>query len=123
MRKRRLISLGIAACLVVVGFALLTLLAKCPVTRENGEKIETGMTKQQVEALLGGPAGDYSGGWYVAEWPDGLNGGWLPREEWVGNRVAIAVWFADNQVFATKFGKVRPSGQGFWGWLHRLLRR
>ena len=123
MRKRRLLWLGVAACLILAGFALLFLLSKCLVTRENCEKIERGMTKQHVEALLGGPAGDYSSGLYYAEFVNN-NGGFFEKEEWVGNQAAVRVWFdVKGEVFEKELAEVRPTSVGFWGWVHRRLRR
>jgi len=49
--------MGIAACLVVLAFGLtLRLLGlTTPVTRANVERIHEGMSRAEVEAILGGP--------------------------------------------------------------------
>ena len=54
---RRAACVSIAVCVVVMAFALtLRLLGlTTPVTRANVERIREGMTRAEVEAILGGP--------------------------------------------------------------------
>ena len=114
----------IAAFLIFAGsVGLYFVLPGCPVTRQNAAKIQPGMAKQQVEALLGGPPADYSSGLYEPVLED-LNGGWLDRREWVGKDTAVLVWFDDQHKVAFKRPReVQPVNQGFWAWLRRLLMR
>jgi hypothetical protein len=55
--NRRLLLLGLAAVLVLLGVGVLALWPRRPaITRANAEKIQMGMTLAEVEELLGGPA-------------------------------------------------------------------
>jgi hypothetical protein len=57
---RKPVLAGVAFFLVLVGI-LVTLLLPRPsrVTRENSERIKEGMSRAEVEEILGGPPGDY----------------------------------------------------------------
>jgi hypothetical protein len=58
MRNRRLLwCLGAGAFLLLAGFAIFLVVHVLPdrIIPENCERIEVGMTEEQVEALLGGP--------------------------------------------------------------------
>lgn len=58
MRKTLLASLAVT--LLLVGFLLSLLLPRhCPVNWVACKRIEVGMTQAEVEAILGGPPGDY----------------------------------------------------------------
>jgi hypothetical protein len=59
MRKRWLAALAIALLLVGVIFPLL-FPRPSKVTRAAYERIEKGMSREEVEAILGGPPGDYT---------------------------------------------------------------
>src|SRR5262245_5710010 len=84
MRKRLAVYATIAFAVVIPGFWLTHwLLSPFPgVTRENCARLRPGMTVQQVEAILGGPAGDRL--WWVDEQGklDGGDGHWyLSRQK------------------------------------------
>jgi hypothetical protein len=59
MRRRLLVLAGLA--MIVAGGALVLWPRQDPLTRENYEAIRDGMTRAEIEAILG-PAGDYSTG-------------------------------------------------------------
>src|SRR4051794_41142319 len=61
MRRRVLLVLGSLVCLGLLGFVLSALLFRPPssITHENCRRIEPGMRQPDVEAILGGPPGDY----------------------------------------------------------------
>ncbi|HMF16621.1 MAG TPA: hypothetical protein VKE98_05405 [Gemmataceae bacterium] len=60
-RKRLLLMFGCLAAVLFVGYvALLLTRPRHRITQENVEAIEIGMLEKEVEAILGGPAGDYS---------------------------------------------------------------
>lgn len=66
MRQRRrllLLVLGFA-CFAVLGAWLVACLTSQGdrISRESYNEIKAGMTEQEVEGLLGGPAGDYTNG-------------------------------------------------------------
>jgi hypothetical protein len=66
-RKRLLLAVGGIAALVGVTLGVLALLPARPgVTRENFDRIEIGMTRAEVEAILGPPT-DFFTGWPFPE--------------------------------------------------------
>jgi hypothetical protein len=65
LRRRRLLLVGLAAVAVVgvaIAFVLLVPHPHAGITLENNERIRPGMTLEEVEAILGGPPGDYTDG-------------------------------------------------------------
>jgi hypothetical protein len=62
MTQRRRQLFGLSAALVAVALAVWLLGPRTAITAENAEKIQVGMTRAEVEALLGGPARDEAGG-------------------------------------------------------------
>jgi hypothetical protein len=103
MRRRRLLlGAGVLALLGLVAVsALIRLQPFWPeVSRANYDRIQTGMTLDQVEFLLGGPPGDY-GAWgrsghyvapRVAQLDDkGQITGWAYR--WAGRPQVLTVYF------------------------------
>jgi hypothetical protein len=72
------------------------------VTYENYQKITAGMTRAEVEKLLGGPPGDYS----ICGPGVGISGGewWSPRDpKWISDECEIIVRFKDDGRVATGF--------------------
>src|SRR4051812_18243169 len=67
------------------------------ITPERFEHIEVGMTQQEVETVLGGPAGDYS--WGAEPWVESSKTMELllcrvvRTQTWVGDDAAIEVGF------------------------------
>ena len=106
MRNRRFWLLGMAgsACLVALGIVWL-LEFRSGITKSNYRRIREGMTLQEVETVLGGPPGNYSrfpdkeaGLWTIdADRPDLNREFFIGREVWVGNELAVAVWFNDEE--------------------------
>ncbi len=60
-RNRLAVLLGIPVALVAAAVALWLLWPRIAITPENGERIRLGMTRSEVEEILGGPPGDYAG--------------------------------------------------------------
>jgi hypothetical protein len=96
-RPRFLLLLLLLALLVIPPYAYRRRLKV-----ENAAAIEIGMSRADVEALLGGPPGMY-----------GLHGGFAPTFQslgtsgapaakyawfWTGEEVSIGVWFSANEV-------------------------
>jgi hypothetical protein len=102
------------------------------VTRENFERIRTGMSRAEVEAILGGPPGDYTTGptekdlleLSAADTPEG------PRYLviWEGDSGTIWVGFdANDRAIEHKLQPARRKEQGtldslLWRAGHRLRR-
>src|SRR5262245_11545526 len=66
-RRRRMVVVGLLAALGALGLTLWLLWPRTAITLENAARIESGMTRAQVEAILGGPARDEAGGPLVAD--------------------------------------------------------
>jgi hypothetical protein len=100
MRKLFLVLLAVG---LVLFAALLPLVIPwhCPVTKEACERIKGGMTRPEVEAILGVVEGDYrtlpvspglvlfEGGWWMGR-------GRITYGRWVGNEVELHVKFDDG---------------------------
>jgi hypothetical protein len=94
-RTRRLLLLILPAGLVALAIAIWVLWPRTAINRENFEKIHRGMAVAEVEAILGGPPGDYGSG---SEAP--YNDLFIPSgnrliagEEWIGPEAVITVAF------------------------------
>src|SRR6266581_762902 len=98
MRKRFLLFFALLTSVLVIGFATHLLLMPRPrINLDAVQKIEPGMTRKQVEDLLGVAPGNYSQGgkaeyfgWGFERPPWG--------EEWIGDEVAIIVRFDDDDI-------------------------
>jgi len=97
MSKSRalLLMLALVVCLAA-GFVVF-LWVTAPghhITFENLQQIQAGMTEQEVETILGAPAGDYSNGrtrmWGGVSISKGVN------KKWIADDCAIEVAFAPN---------------------------
>jgi len=80
--------------------ALLALAACSKVTQENFAKISTGMTEDQVHAILGGPSQSSSTSVL------GLSG---TSSKWVGRDAVITIGFANGKVVLKDFEKTPRS--------------
>ena len=94
MTKPRLFLLAFAACLGVAVFWGVRLLPpRHRINPESFEKIQVGMTLEEVEAILGVPPGDYATKQHVYDlWGgDGVVLGLRHRIAWAGDEGAIHV--------------------------------
>jgi hypothetical protein len=116
---RKWLFVGLAVALVLFGVLLPLLLPwHCPVNRAAFERIEKGMTRAQVEAILGGPCGNYR------TRPFPKNQSWvLPSsgpilfyqswEPWAGDEVVVHVCFDDEGIVELKvIGEESPPDTG-----------
>ena len=125
MRKRRfwLLVMAGSACLVALGIVWL-LEFRSGITTSNYRRIREGMTLQEVQTLLGGPAGNYSrlpdkeaSLWTIdPDRPDLNREFFIGREVWIGNELAVAVWFDEQEMVLKKQTCEMPHGD----WLQRL---
>jgi hypothetical protein len=82
---------GLGAGAWWVGFAPSA--ARHNITRQSLGEIMPGLTEPAVEQLLGGPAGDYSGGKVTVGALDLVMPVGATTKEWIGDDVAIIVCF------------------------------
>jgi hypothetical protein len=66
-RRLRLLVLVVVGAVAAVAIGVWLLWPRTALTRENAAKIQVGMTLTEVEAILGGPARDESGGKLVGD--------------------------------------------------------
>jgi hypothetical protein len=114
MRRRRLLLFGLAAGLIVLAVGTWLLWPQpTAITEENYGKIRVGMTREEVEAILGGPAGRYGfPGASIVQTHDAID---VPRLaecrylQWIDSRRMVGVQFdADHRVVGKDLGKVTP---------------
>jgi hypothetical protein len=117
MTKRRLFWLAYAACLgvaVLWGVRLFT--PRHRINRENIDKIQVGMSLEDVESLLGAPPGDYTRGNFLLltqDHPRNIYWAASPLDltwgdaRWIGDDAAVAVWLDPQKgVTKTQFAEV-----------------
>src|SRR5262245_30022210 len=112
MKNRRfwILLLAVGAGLAVLPILWYAFSLRSGVTQANYERIRDGMTLREVANLLGGPPGNYSripdkeaGLWTIdPSRPDLNRQFFIGREVWIGNELAVAVWFDDQGRVARK---------------------
>jgi hypothetical protein len=99
MRRRTLLVALAGLAVVGAGAAVMLLRREDRVTRQNFDRITEGMSRTEVESILGSP-GDYRSG--PVKWKAG------PREvifqidspahdRWIGDHGTIDIWFPEYQ--------------------------
>jgi hypothetical protein len=107
MRKRTQLCLVTVAVLFVLGFATVLLRAQHPrpgITRENFDRIQKGMTRAEVEEILGGPPGTYTDRYKIIVLD--IDDTSLGRCWWVGDEGFLSIWLTDDKpcrVFRKEF--------------------
>ena len=106
MKNRRRWRLWVAGGAGLAALAILWLACalRPGITQANYERIRVGMTLPEVEDRLGGPPGNYSripdkeaGLWTIDPNRPGLNRQFfIGREVWIGDELAVAVWFDER---------------------------
>jgi hypothetical protein len=112
-KKRWIVLAGMLAACVCLTLAVLALLPPRPgVTSANFERIEDGMTQEEVEKILGGPA---------ADWFSPKRGVSVTYFVWDHpyDRTQVFVGFRDNHVIQKEWGGPPDT---FMQKLKRLLR-
>jgi hypothetical protein len=119
--KRLLLFLGCLAAVLLAGYATLRLTARQHrITRENVQVIEKGMTEDQVEVILGAPAGDYSSKRRF-QFRHVLAKRWSGKF-WGSDEAAIWVHFDEaGPVTKVVYGLTEPVNESFLAKLRRWL--
>jgi len=119
---RKPLLAGVAVFLVLVGTLFPVLLPRpSPVTFTNYERISTGMTRAEVEQILGGPPGDYRTRPVLTLLP---SGGGLRWAVWQGNEGTAEVSFdRSGSVILRRFLTAEPRQPGLIETLHWRLER
>ncbi len=73
-RVRRALLLGIVIALAALAGTVWLLWPRTAISRENAEKVCAGMTRAEVEAILGGPARDEATGPIELDYDDSSDG-------------------------------------------------
>jgi hypothetical protein len=117
-RKPTILALCFAAVVLVLTAWLLW--RPSAVTKENIHRIQPGMTRAEVEAILGGPPQEEPGGGLMYLDGDSVSAGPLRGSaNWIGDDWAVTVQFRDGCVEYSRLA----SGRGEESWLHRFRRR
>jgi hypothetical protein len=97
MRRLRwaLTAAGLAVLITAGAFALWPRPDR--VTLENLRRIHVGMTRGEVEGILGGPPGDYTTGPVSVVHIGGAMTA-FSKDEWFGDHCDINIWFSDDKV-------------------------
>jgi hypothetical protein len=125
MRKRLLLFGLVVALVVVACIGAWLLWPGTAITPENAEKIVNGMTLTDVEAILGGPPRDETGGAVIADLGkfDELNPLGNPHHAWQSDRVLVFVWMgADGRVANFIAFRQQRREEGSLDMLRRWLR-
>jgi hypothetical protein len=125
MRRRTLLLVLAGLAVVAAGVVVLWPAPPSRITRENYDRIRVGMSRVEVEAILGSP-GDYSTREiaYLLEEPTPVEGWPIgDNEEWCGDRASIDVAFTPTGTLMwARFWEGLPTDPDE-GPLHNLLWR
>ena len=130
MKRKRLFTVaaliaGLAAALLPVPVVVSVLSPHPRINREVFDRIEIGMTRREVEVLLGAPPGDYTTGLTFA---DGASVGAIPFRPdpelvmWLGDDGVIEVHWPGGRVHWKTFSeaeKIKQSGFESLCWHYR----
>jgi hypothetical protein len=95
-RRRRFLVLAILGAAVAMPVVVWLLWPRpSAITRENAERIQLDMTLTEVEAILGGPPRDETGGWRI---PSRQHVARRPDAEWIGPQCAVCVNLHEGRV-------------------------
>jgi hypothetical protein len=92
-RRWRLLCLAVTLCLWLSGLLVWLTLPGPRISQTSFEQIRPGMTRAEVEAVLGVSAGNYTGGRVKIVHGVPPDDGYA---EWVGEDVAVLVWLDDE---------------------------
>jgi hypothetical protein len=102
MTRRRFLFLSLAAAVVALAIGVWLLWPRTAITRENAEKIRLGMTLAEVEAILGGPPGNYTGVFFKRDVSVPLTvEGSAGRQQWTDTRGVVIVFFDKQEKVMT----------------------
>lgn len=130
--RRRLLLFALLGGLLALGiFAVLW--PRSAINRTNAAKIHKGMTLEEVETILGGPARNEASGPVATDptedepeeslvWNYSIDGDWFFAREWRSDYVVIRVAHQDGEVRTCQVMPVHPTTESPWRILRRRLR-
>lgn len=103
MSRKTWIGLGIVLLgMIAIGVGA-AIAARHRINREGFQRIEVGMTEDEVAAIMGRPAGNYStSGTYSTFMPEPMQLGLPKRKEWQSDEAHIVVHFTSGRVESAK---------------------
>lgn len=109
MSRKVWIVLVLFGSLGLVAFGVWSGRTQHHINREGFEGLRVGMTEEEVETVLGRPAGEY--GTVIIVWFDGYHGYpypwvWTEPQRWISEDGAISVYFDSGRVVHTEFNEV-----------------
>ena len=114
-RSRWLLAIGLPGCLAFAGVLhqLMPASSGSAINRDNYEKLQPGMSRDEIEVILGGRGGDYTGGRFQVIIPPSRP---LPLEKlptfntvWIGPECAIEVTFTvEGRATSCRLWEVEP---------------
>jgi outer membrane protein assembly factor BamE (lipoprotein component of BamABCDE complex) len=126
MKRRRVVLLGAGVlALLACDLAIWATLPRPGITKGNYGRLKEGMTRQEVQDILGCPPGDYNGTVRDREYAYAFLSHAItlssPKQEfWIGERVAVMAEF-DQQGKLFQKGLYEFPGRGILTHLRRLL--
>jgi hypothetical protein len=95
---------GVGAICVVVVLVVVYVRARCllSIDQETCDRVQPGMSVADVEAILGGPPGNYTGLFFKNDVCIPLTvGGSTSRKQWTGTRGVLIVFFDEQDKVTT----------------------
>jgi hypothetical protein len=116
-KRRAFLFLLLVVFVIATALAIGFLVTHDSVSQANYERIQIGMSKEQVEAILGKPSGSK----LVAQLGDAVDVIRWEGQQWDGQRVLVWVYFDRNGRVCEKM-RSRHAPMGWWGDILRWLR-
>lgn len=104
MSRRVWTVLVLVVSLGLVAFGVWSGRTPHQINREGCERISVGMTEEEVECVLGKPAGYYAKGEVISAFSSSTH--WSQTKDWISNDGEIAVTFDEGKVVSASYNDV-----------------
>jgi hypothetical protein len=107
LKTRGILFFSVAAAVLALGAGVWLLWPGPAITEEAIRRIRLGMTRQEVQEIIGLPR-DENGGLAGAEYQGSVRGSIRSRDtaEWLGLEVAITIYFENDRVAGYQRGNI-----------------